>query len=194
MEVIRNYQGFKKTTEKKGTTTQETYIGFKDNCETFMSGYITGQITDGLGKLAAIDFEQVEGPYWKVVLNWTTEKDSDGNDNPGGYGQKASTLSIRMLSLPIEKAAGYLTNWNYNLFSISGVAASPDWWMTATSLVIPDEDKEKYQWSKNSTLQDGWLLTQAMVKPGVETFDYPIYELTENSRHNRKNFCWECCC
>lgn len=183
MDVIKNYQGFKKTVEKTASSIQETYIGFKDKCETFMGGFSAGQITEGLGKLISIDFEQVEGPYWKVVLNWSTEKDEDGNDNPGGYGQKASTLSIRMLSLPIEKAKGYNVGWNYNLFGTEN-ASLPVPWEVTSSLVIPDEYKQNYQWSKNSTLSDGWTMLCEMYKPGVETYDYPIYELTEHSRHN----------
>lgn len=185
MAVTSEYQGFKKTVDSSGRSVQETFVGFKQDCIDFMASYTIGQIHAEYGKLDAIDFEQGEGPFWKVILNWLVEKDSDGSDNPDGYGQKASSLTIRMLSLPIEKAKGYDVGWNYNLFGTEN-ASLPIPWVVTSSLVVPDEYKQNYQWSKNSTLSDGWTMLCEMYKPGVETYDYPIYELTENSRHNGK--------
>ena len=32
-----------------------------------------------------------------------------------------------------------------------------------------------------------WIIMQDKTKPGVETYDYPVYEITESSRYSNKN-------
>lgn len=185
MAVTSEYQGFKKTVDSSGRSVQETFVGFKQDCIDFMAGYTIGQIHPEYGKLDAIDFEQGEGPFWKVILNWLVEKSEDGSDNPGGYGQKASSLTIRMLSLPLERAEGYVVRWNYALAATEDTTTVPYWWETAKDFT--DADNKTYKWVKSpSELQSGWKILRGATKPGIESYDFPIYELTENSRHNGK--------
>jgi hypothetical protein len=123
-----------------------------------------------------------------VTLEWSTEVDFNGNSVPAGssYGPKSSQLTIRMLSLPLEKSKKYLTNWNYSL-AAKGNLPVPQWWYTNKTLVIPASDNDKYKWIKESSeLQQGWQIIMSKQKPGYESYSYPIYELTETSKHGNK--------
>lgn len=195
--IIKSYKGFKKTITNNGRTTEETYIGFKEQCEEFISTYRIGQISPEYGTLSNISLTQEEGPYWTVVLEWSVEKNENGDDQGEGnsYGPTSSSLTIRMLSLPLEKSKKYLTNWNYILIGNS-TKEVPQWWYTTKNLTIPEIDEKKYKWIKdNSELQSlnsgntesKWKVVADKKKPGVESYDFPIYELTESSKHSAKN-------
>ena len=47
-----------------------------------------------------------------------------GNESPEGssYGPKYSTLTVRMMSMPLESKKGYKTNWNYHLAAKKGTS------------------------------------------------------------------------
>lgn len=139
---------------------------------------------------------QDEGPVWYAELEWGIEYDSEGNPQPAGdnYGPKQSSLNVRMLSLPLENRANYHTNWNHALIGL-GTDTVPDWWATASDLVISgDTDFKIYRWIKEASeipleKTDGksWKMLREKTMPGVESYDFPIYELTESSKHTTQD-------
>lgn len=189
MEMIKDYQGFSKTLTSSGSTITETYKGHKTDCESFIAGYSIGQVSaNGYGSLRNIQFSQAEGPYWTVTLQWSTERDSSGGLTPDGtsYGPTQSSVTVRMLNLPLQKKWNYQTRWNYCLAS-KGALAIPTWWSTATDLVIPAVDADNYAWIKESnevSKDAGWRVLCSKTMPGVEGWSKPIYELQESSKHN----------
>jgi hypothetical protein len=55
MSMIKDYQGFNKTLNSSGSTVEETYKGFKDDCINFMASYYIGQTSvNGYGTLRNI--------------------------------------------------------------------------------------------------------------------------------------------
>lgn len=189
MSVNKDYQGFSKTVSSNGFTVEETYKGYKAECETFMNGYSIGQTsTAGYGTLKNIQFSQSDGPFWTVTLEWSTERDSNGNLTPDGtsYGPTQSSVTVRMLSLPLQSKWNYETRWNYILAS-KGNLPEPTWWSTATNLDIPAADAQNYKWYKEAgeIPSDGvWKMCKGKTMPGVECWTKPIYELQEMSKHN----------
>lgn len=197
MEITRDYQGFTKSIDNSGNRVTETYKGFKKQCEDFIETLQIGQ--DGeYGSLSNIEFQQDEGPYWTVTLEWSTEKDDSGNQSSAGsWGRKSSSLTVRMLALPIEKASGYRTCWNYHLAAI-GTKTIPSWWSKQKNLTMTDETKQTYEWVASKADADNlripkgkegkkWNIIAGKTKEGVETVSFPIYELTETSKHISKS-------
>ena len=61
---------------------------------------------------------QDEGPFWNVTIIWSI--DPAGPNQTAGhsqYGPNYSTLSMNMLSLPLESHKDYLCCWNHNLYA-----------------------------------------------------------------------------
>lgn len=169
----KTYKGLSKTKNSNGKTTTETYKGSKDACESFANGYSIGQTSEN-GTLASIRIEQDEGPFWTCELEWNVEYDSNGNDIPLGssYGPKQSSLTVRMLSLPLESRKNYRTNWNYHLIAL-GTNTVPSWWQTATTTTITStSDIEIYRWVKEvseipteKTNGKTWRMIKQKTKP-----------------------------
>jgi hypothetical protein len=100
-----------------------------------------------------------------------------------------------MLTLPLEKAKKYRTNWNFMLVGYQ-TRTIPEWWYTTKSLAIPETEQSLYRWVASTqelnSLNGGesadgvWKLVKDKQKPGYEGYDYPIYELTESSKHSSK--------
>lgn len=139
------------------------------------------------GTLRSVKIEQDEGLFWVCTLEWSTEKDNNtGNEYPEGssYGPKYSTLTVRMNSMPLENKRGYRTNWNYHLAAKKGTSSVPKWWDTTKELALSDSDADKYRWIREpGEIPEGWKIIKKKTKPGVECWQLPIYELTENSKH-----------
>lgn len=129
-----SYQGFSISKDQSNNKTIQGFVGFKEQCLEYM-GTISIGTSGEFGYLESIDFAQKDGPFWEVKLGW------DGNErginiSPTGSGPQYSSLSMRSLSLPIEKAANYKTNWNHILIGLSGQAESPSFWSTAKTVAI----------------------------------------------------------
>lgn len=99
-----------------------------------------------------------------------------------------------MLSLPLQKSKNYKVNWNYHL-ATRGSQPLPDWWYTAKTTLLSDADAQNYKWCKDiselptQTGSDGkkiWKIFKRKTKEGVESWSYPIYQLTETSKHSSK--------
>ena len=65
--TTKAYQGLTKTINKNGHTITEKYVGSKEACGGFLSGYSIGDIGP-LGSLQTMNFGQDEGPVWYAEL------------------------------------------------------------------------------------------------------------------------------
>lgn len=194
MPITLKYQGYNRSKSSDGSTTTQVYIGLEKQIKDYAESFVLNS-TSSLGTLQSITLNQDEGPFWTCELQWSTEKDSNGNDIGDGTlsESKMSTLSIRMMSMPLESHPKYRTNWNYILIGLQGVSV-PSWWSTETDGDV--SDPRFYKWVRDiseiptqpdSTTGRRWKQLRKKTKGGVECFQVPIYQLTEISRHNSKN-------
>lgn len=192
MAVTLKYQGFSQVKTSNGNQTVQIYIGLENQIKKFASKYQIGS-TSKIGTLQNINVVQDEGPFWLCELTWSTQKDSNGNDIADGTlaESKMSTLSIRMMSMPLESHPNYRTNWNYILIGLQG-AVLPVWWATQTTGNV--SDPSIYKWVRDVNeipleAENGryWVMLANKMKKGVECYQMPIYQLTELSRHNSKS-------
>lgn len=104
MSVERTYQGFTRTDEKRNIKTTEIYKGFKPEMEDFLAHHTPSGVTisGNFGELIRATFEQDEGPFWTVTLDW--EKINFINQSNEDNEPQEASLNCRMLSLPLEKA------------------------------------------------------------------------------------------
>lgn len=191
MDATKDYQGFTQSITNTGNTTTERYKGFEEQVKMFAAGYKIGQ-TSEYGALTAIDIDPDEGPYWTVTLNWSNSSDGSGSSTPTGTssGPTSSILNVRMLTMPLESKATYVTNWNYFLACL-GDLSRPSWWATTKSLTVPTKG---YLWVKTAgevprNKEDGkeWKILERPTKKGIDYYQLPTYELTEIAKHNSRN-------
>lgn len=194
MAITLKYQGFAKNKTSDGNTTTQVYIGLQQQIKQYAESLVLNSISQ-LGTLQSISLSQDEGPFWNCQLQWSTEKDSSGNDiGDGTLSQsKMSSLSIRMMSMPLESHPNYKTNWNYILIGLQGTSV-PSWWDSQTDGDV--SDPKIYKWVRDiseipiqpdAATGKKWKQLKKKTKGGVECYQVPIYQLTEISRHNGKN-------
>ena len=196
MSIELKYQGYNRSKTSDGNVTTQTYVGLEEEIKTYAEGLTLGA-TSTLGTLQNVTIQQDEGPFWSCSLQWSTEKDSNGNDiGDGTLSQsKMSTLSVRSMSMPLESHPQYRMHWNHILIGL-GKPGVPSFWSSANAKNsgITQETAKKYRWVKEYSeipieKTDGktWSVVKQKTKPGIECYTYPIYQLTEVSRHNSKS-------
>ena len=171
MAVTETYRGLTRTSTKSGQKITEKFVGLKADIDEFVKQYNIGNIGT-YGSLSSINVFQDQGPFWICELEWAIEYDDfTGGNIPAGSssGPTQSFLTVRMLSLPLEKSLKYRTNWNYIL--ISTIDILPEWWATATTTLISGTDYLTYKWIKEPSeipnLDEGtvWRIIAAKTKP-----------------------------
>lgn len=173
-----------------GVTYTEVRDGSRDNLYAYMETLdVNGTILDGR-KLVSKDLQHREGAFWRLTLQYL---DAAGTTQPDGteYGEKTAKLSMRNISLPLQKLDNYRTNWNYYL--LSTLPTVPAWWDTATNTVLSQHESKYYKWAKSgedlpeASFRNGvftpWYILKKPQKPGVECFDYAVYVITLTSKH-----------
>jgi hypothetical protein len=84
--------------------------------------------------------------------------------------ETVSTMTIGTIEAPIEKASGYKTKWNYDLYAKTSGASTPGWWTTATDR--SDADGSTYLWSKINP-GNSYYKIEDRTKPGRESYFIP---------------------
>jgi hypothetical protein len=204
------YKGFNRDNTDSYTTTTIIYQGTRELCEEGFAEIQTSGHHDQYGNIESVRLFQDEGPIWNLEVKYSISKHGVGISSSTGssYGPKSSELTCRMMALPIESRDNYLKNWNYDLYSTNPKAdRKPDFYYVADAKndgiqgtayeykadpLNPQEDlttKNYYYWAKSAndcpTLPNNqiWYKRTDRDKPGVESFDYPVYEITESSKH-----------
>lgn len=195
------YKGFTKENSSEGTLTTVIYQGSKELCSRAMDQLIVNSVSKGHGTIESVKMTQDEGPIWNLEVEYAVE--AGGISKGTSYGPKQSSLTMRMMSLPLESKSNYRKHWNNNLYSTKKNAKLPEFWASATydddgvansSVEYPGDGSnpskiEYFAWAKslnelpalpNSYI---WHQIKEMTKPGVDSFDFPVYEVTESSKH-----------
>lgn len=191
-------------------TTSQTYVGTQAEVDAKIATLQFGVWKQGYGTLESYEKQQKGGILYQVQIKYEISYDSQGNEDTGDELSQVqrSTLDCSILSLPIEKAPGYKTNWSYYLIGLGESAKTrPSFWATATDTFLEPsgEDIKKYRWVKNLSevpiqpVQEGttkkyWQVVKANgqgscspQKLGTETWDYSTYTITQVKEFNSRN-------
>lgn len=214
-ELQVKYQGREVDKTTSEIKTKITYQGSYDLCKQAMDGELKIGMTDtDLGTLDNQRLYQDEGVFWNLECIYTIEiKDGSTHHSAGtGYGPEQSTLSVSMTSIPLESAPKYRMKWNNNLYATTKGAAVPllvwnngtyeDDLIVGTNYEYTGNEKDLathtyYAWGQ--TLSDlpslgvdedtgarRWFLIKKMTKPGVTNYSYPVYVITEEASHGKR--------
>lgn len=207
------YKGFQQTRTDQSLNTTITFQSTKEKLQNAMSTtYKVGTNDTNYGRIDRLNLTQQAGPFWNLTVSYNQPLSggliiSTGNDDK----PTQNSLTVRMMSVPIESHSGYCYIWNHSLatcyannqidFSqISGLNAQQ-----AQDFVNQHIDANGVSWVKwiqsDSQLPsqpvqsvDGdqeylypWRTIYYMTKPGVSTYDFPTYEIEQNARHKSRD-------
>lgn len=184
-----------------------TYQGSYELCSKAMKELQIGQVDSEFGALENIRMSQAEGPFWNIELVYTIETGGGADHHIGGSsnGPERTEINCTMISMPLESKKSYRKNWNYNLYIASTklgpetdqwgnvIKYVPAWWKTATFEDDHVEKETDYAWGKTRgelpPPPDGaqWIKLKNMTMPGVESYDFPTYSLTESTEYRSKS-------
>lgn len=230
--VLEQLQVKYKTREvDKGTDETRTTIvwqGSRHLCEQYMFFHKPGEINSTYGTLDSVKMTQDDGPFWNVTTVWkidTSKEEPTAANNQ--FGPKYSTLSMNVMSMPLEAHKLYKMKWNYNFYATRKYSEMNATYQTAATNITANAGKYGqvindyvtntiYQysyaamknatadtvffcWGKspsdcpsidhnlNSNFAGEWVMIGMMTKPGVESFSYPTYTLTEKGKNLTKD-------
>lgn len=175
------YQGQQVTRDRNTKTYKETFIGDETSINEKIATLTIGTFYTGKGTLSSWHKVQENGPHYTLQLQYTENYNNVRYTTYQGQDQIPTVqLSTRTLQLPLEKASGYRTKWNYMLIG-KGTYTLPYWYENATTIEIPPADRDYYQWVKSIGQVDyngGWETLKKPEKPGVQGFDVSYYVVT----------------
>lgn len=208
-----NYKGFQQNRTEQSLNTTITFQSTKEKLQDAMSTtYKVGTNDTNYGRIDRLNLTQEAGPFWHLTVSYNQPLSggliiTTGNDNK----PTQNSLTVRMMSVPIESHSGYCYIWNHSLATcyandqiafgdISGLNAQQ-----AQDFVNQHIDENGVAWVKwiqnDSQLpsqpvksKDGdqeylypWRTIYYMTKPGVSTYDFPTYEIQQNARHKSRD-------
>lgn len=82
------------------------------------------------GRLDSVNIQPGDGPFFTATLTYTQPLSTQYIETVDNDNDEATTnsLSIKMLSLPLEKAPRYSYTWNHILIGLSGYDATSAFW------------------------------------------------------------------
>lgn len=175
MSLTLKYQGQELSRNKNESTFKETYQGTESEVDSYISSSLSGISTyvAGKGYLTSWRKFNSEGPHYGVEVEYTVSyDDSFDNTDSQVYGKKSAQLTVRNIQMPLEHHTNYLTQWNYYLIGLGNVS-TPDWWSSATNIILTPAQRKKYLWVKSigevptDPDQDGnyWTILEEPTKP-----------------------------
>lgn len=205
-QLVVKYKGTTKENTSGERIVTIVYQGSRELCEQAMAEMKINSVDKEYGNLENARMYQDAGPFWNLELRYSVDTTGVGIHSSGSsYGPKQSELSMRVISMPLESKEDYLKNWNYNFYCTNKSPSQvPTAWVEANA----KDDKIRgtqyeytgdpaylktqdcWAWGKSygelPTLPQGyiWHKIMDMTKPGVESFDYPSYEITEVAKHS----------
>ena len=120
-----NYQGFNQTYT---TDSIQTTITYKSNKDALTGNILTtsgvpsgsdagkwkcGYYYDDYGRLDNINFQQADGPFYTATLTYTKTLSAGVIITTGVDKPTQNSLTVRMLSMPIETHPNYKYIWNH---------------------------------------------------------------------------------
>lgn len=117
------YQGLTRELSNGQATTTVIYQGSKENLERAQrEEFAIGTVNPEYGSITKTSLTCAEGPFWNLQIQYSiTTSDADfsssGSSASGSSnGPTHSSLSVAMLSMPIEANPNYKCRWSRNLF------------------------------------------------------------------------------
>lgn len=198
MAIKEKHLGKSKTISKNSVSKKESYYGTVAEVDTFVAAQTMNSYVDGKGYLSEISIQDMDGGGMQSVeLTFTVEtEDQSGSAASSVVGVKSAQMSVRNIQMPLEAHKNYRTNWNYFLIALGDDATLPEWYETATNVIIPVADRKKYRWiqsySELPTEIDQetslyWNVLAMPDKPGVSNYDFQCYVVTESAKYNSPN-------
>lgn len=213
MSIYQSFESLTVTEQKsRGTTKVSFYSSVgRDELEEFIRyNYPPGYGSQLGGFVDAVNYHQ-KGPFWYADITIWWEQSSvsiSAVRRPLHH----SLRSIR-ISMPLSKKSGYKTKWDHFLWQripltdaeeeeeVGGSPASvtlPDAYATAETDAPFCVSGVYYRWTKTGTELDGapkagciWKCIASPTKPGVESWDYHTYQITESGEyHNEREAAW----
>lgn len=179
---------------ENGYVRKLTLQGTQAECEAYQAAHGPGEYAAGFGRLTSSVVSQNGGTLWQIELRYTTESGSGtaaGATPPDtSFGVFSATLTVSMISNPLEAHPNYRACWNHYLAARDDAPnASPSWWATATSPVLTGTDALTYRWLRSeSELIIGpdaeghtWKLVQKRMKH-ADQYDVVMYTQNETAR------------
>lgn len=194
------HQGRTYDRDENGKTSTETVTGTLSEMLAYQEALDFDNVSGGL-HITNSRVSQVAGSEWKCEIFYADEN-SGGSVVPpsSAYGKKSATLSAGSIRMPLEHHKNYLANWNYYL--AQGLRAgqsveTPEWWMTATSIILDKQTAQQYKWVKSASELPGdpdrfgrtWQVIRNPEKPGVEGYDLSTYQVTESVKQPNATQC-----
>lgn len=195
-DIRLTFHGEEWVTNSSTTQYVRRYVGTRDLCHDSMQNFVIGD-QDQFGTVESVRVYQ-DNYWWILEVTYGTNSynnhwhyPSDGEESGSATGTSKtatrSELTARTISLPLENNINYKKNWNYNLYTTTGVTTVPDWWTTADKHFIAPTGYYFARSFSEVPVSGPVLQIAAMTKPGVEGWDFPTYSIRESSRHNKKS-------
>lgn len=199
MALVLKHSGRSLSRTRQERVYRETWQGIEDQIDNKALLLSIGDYDANKGYITSIDKQQGDGRFWDLVVQYTLTYDNkDGNAAATVVGQKSAALSTRNIQMPLEKASGYLTQWNYYLIGLGEYATEiPSWWMQSASPIVPESDRKNYMWIKslseipldpdengnywNVVQESNFACTPA--KPGQQYYDLEYFVVTEKAKY-----------
>ena len=213
------YQGFTQTytTESLQTTItyQSTREALEGNIQATTGAYIPGKWRCGqyyeYGRLDSIHLHDDQGPFWNVDLQFNQPLSSGVTVNFADNKQATqNSLTVRMMSMPIESHPNYRYIWNHilarkgsyqdgqidveSIADVSGLTVEGAKDLINRSqgnLMWLDEPSQlpTQTWTNqdNPEITESWNIACMYTKPGTNSYDFPTYEIQQNARHTSRN-------
>lgn len=189
MSNIIEHASRKREYTENGSSHSYTILGSCEEIFALQDGaYAKGNNIPGMGRVTSSILSQKGGKIWALEITCTGSSDGSSVEEPNtAWGEKSASLDGSMLSLPLETAPGYRTNWNHYLFGHPEINSVPAWWDTARDPILNDKQSQCYAWGM--TINDipvingvKWHILANPAKPGVSSRDIGVYTITETAK------------
>ena len=172
---------------KEGDQVSMVYFGSHDEMSEMLRGAVINRIDDE-GRLKSVRLYQESPTIWCCEKRYARRDSDEFADAPSEeYGVKSATLDGGLFSRPLRQHPNYRMCWDHQLAAAPGVHEVPSWWENAATEALSVSDELKYRWQKPGdalihTAAGNWTILKAPIKPGVETFDWATYTITERAK------------
>ena len=220
------YQGFTQTYTTESLQTTITYQSNREtlerNIQATTGAYIPGKWRCGqyyeYGRLDSIHLHDDQGPFWNVDLQFNQPLSSGVTVNFADNKQATqNSLTVRMMSMPIESHPNYRYIWNHILIAKGDNHTTLSYTLSDGTQVSSQDDvkeldkdqaadlinvasgvlqwiedisqlpTETWQDQDNPDITQAWKIAVMCTKPGVNSYDFPTYEIQQNARHTSRN-------
>ena len=212
--IVIDYQGFEQTKDQNNLNTRVTYQSTKEAIQWYCNTtnnpkWKIGTVDPTWGRLDSINSQPGDGPFWKAILSYNQPLSAGIIITTGSDDQKKPTqnsLTVRMMSMPLESHPNYCYIWNHSLATCYGshqidyADVSGADIISAQAFVAANSGKVKWiqndselptepviQQNGDDTFTTYWRVEFPMTKPGVSTYDFPTYEVVQNARHKSRD-------